>query len=68
MPTIQRGDATIYYEERGSGPPLLLLAPGGLNSPRRDSPAPTPKEELVCTLCRLSACWTPKPAIHRTTR
>ena len=32
MPTIQRGDATIYYEERGSGPPLLLLAPGGLNS------------------------------------
>ena len=33
MPTIQRGDATIDYEERGSGPPLLLLAPGGLNSP-----------------------------------
>jgi pimeloyl-ACP methyl ester carboxylesterase len=32
MSTIQRGDATIYYEERGSGPPLLLLAPGGLNS------------------------------------
>jgi pimeloyl-ACP methyl ester carboxylesterase len=32
MPTIQRDDATIYYEERGSGPPLLLLAPGGLNS------------------------------------
>jgi hypothetical protein len=26
MPTIQRGDATIYYEERGSGFPLLLLA------------------------------------------
>jgi pimeloyl-ACP methyl ester carboxylesterase len=34
MPTIQRGDATIYYEERGptTGTPLLLLAPGGLNS------------------------------------
>jgi pimeloyl-ACP methyl ester carboxylesterase len=32
MPTIQRDDATIYYEERGSGFPLLLLAPGGLNS------------------------------------
>jgi len=32
MPTIQHGDAMIYYEERGSGPPLLLLAPGGLNS------------------------------------
>ena len=32
MPTIQRGAATIYYEEHGSGFPLLLLAPGGLNS------------------------------------
>lgn len=32
MPTIKRGDATIYYEEHGSGFPLLLLAPGGLNS------------------------------------
>jgi pimeloyl-ACP methyl ester carboxylesterase len=32
MPTVQRGDATIYYEEHGNGFPLLLLAPGGLNS------------------------------------
>jgi pimeloyl-ACP methyl ester carboxylesterase len=34
MPTIERMDATIYYEERGpaDGQPLLLLAPGGLNS------------------------------------
>jgi pimeloyl-ACP methyl ester carboxylesterase len=32
MPTIQRGDATIYYEEHGTGFPILLLAPGGLNS------------------------------------
>jgi pimeloyl-ACP methyl ester carboxylesterase len=32
MPTIQRGDATIYYEEQGTDVPLLLLAPGGLNS------------------------------------
>jgi len=32
MPTIQRGDATIYFEEHGRGFPLLLLAPGGLNS------------------------------------
>jgi pimeloyl-ACP methyl ester carboxylesterase len=32
MPTFARGQATIYYEERGSGAPLLLLAPGGLNS------------------------------------
>jgi pimeloyl-ACP methyl ester carboxylesterase len=34
MPTIERGGATIYYEDHGSQalPPLLLLAPGGLNS------------------------------------
>jgi len=32
MPTIERDGATIYYEEHGSGFPLLLLAPGGLNS------------------------------------
>ncbi len=34
MPTYQRGGATIYYEESGNagGFPLLLLAPGGMNS------------------------------------
>jgi pimeloyl-ACP methyl ester carboxylesterase len=32
MPTVERDGATIYYEEHGSGYPLLLLAPGGLNS------------------------------------
>lgn len=32
MPTIERDGASIYYEETGSGFPLLLLAPGGLNS------------------------------------
>src|SRR4029077_19772345 len=32
MPTYQRGDASIYFEEHGSGFPLLLLSPGGLNS------------------------------------
>jgi pimeloyl-ACP methyl ester carboxylesterase len=32
MPLHQRGDVSIYYEEHGSGFPLLLLAPGGLNS------------------------------------
>jgi pimeloyl-ACP methyl ester carboxylesterase len=34
MPTLERDGATIYYEESGnsSGYPLLLLAPGGLNS------------------------------------
>ncbi len=28
----QRGELTIYYETRGSGFPLLLIAPGGMNS------------------------------------
>lgn len=34
MPTLERAGATIYYEDHGSSaqPPLLLLAPGGLNS------------------------------------
>lgn len=32
MPTFVCGDATIYFEERGSGTPLLLLAPGGMRS------------------------------------
>ena len=32
MSTFERAGASIYYEERGSGFPLLLLAPGGLNS------------------------------------
>ena len=32
MPSIQRGDATIYYEEFGSGFPILTFAPAGLMS------------------------------------
>jgi pimeloyl-ACP methyl ester carboxylesterase len=32
MATYQRGDTSIYYEEHGTGFPLLLLAPGGMNS------------------------------------
>src|SRR3954462_5760425 len=34
MAIYQRGDVSIYYEEHGSpkNPPLLLIAPGGLNS------------------------------------
>jgi pimeloyl-ACP methyl ester carboxylesterase len=32
MSLYQRGDVSIYYEEHGSGFPLLLLSPGGLNS------------------------------------
>lgn len=32
MPTIVRDQATIRYEEKGSGPPLLTIAPGGMRS------------------------------------
>jgi len=32
MPYVERDGAKIYYEVHGSGFPLLLLAPGGLNS------------------------------------
>ncbi len=30
MPTIVNGDATIYYEEHGTGFPVLTFAPGGV--------------------------------------
>lgn len=32
MPMLQRPDGQIYYEEFGSGFPILLFAPGGLRS------------------------------------
>jgi len=32
MPYLQNGDASIYYEEFGSGYPVFLFAPGSLNS------------------------------------
>jgi pimeloyl-ACP methyl ester carboxylesterase len=32
MPVFKRGPVTISYEVRGSGHPLLLLAPGGMRS------------------------------------
>lgn len=32
MPIAEIGDASIYYEEAGSGAPLLLIAPGGMKS------------------------------------
>jgi pimeloyl-ACP methyl ester carboxylesterase len=32
MPFLQRGDASLYYEEYGSGYPILLLSPGSLQS------------------------------------
>jgi len=32
MPFLKHGEASIYYEEYGSGYPVLLFAPGSLNS------------------------------------
>ena len=32
MPTFKRGDVSIYFEEYGSGYPILLFAPGGMRS------------------------------------
>jgi pimeloyl-ACP methyl ester carboxylesterase len=32
MPTLNHGDAELYYEEYGAGYPILLFAPGGLRS------------------------------------
>ena len=32
MPIFQRADVSLYYEEYGSGYPLLLIAPGGMRS------------------------------------
>ena len=32
MPTLKLSDAEIYYEESGSGYPVLLFAPGGMRS------------------------------------
>lgn len=32
MPQFEHGDVSIHHEEHGSGFPLLLIAPGGMNS------------------------------------
>jgi pimeloyl-ACP methyl ester carboxylesterase len=32
LPTFRNGDVELYYEERGSGFPILLIAPGGMKS------------------------------------
>jgi pimeloyl-ACP methyl ester carboxylesterase len=32
MPSFERSGTSIYYEEQGSGFPLLLIAPGGMRS------------------------------------
>ena len=32
MPIFKRDDVELYYEEHGSGFPILLIAPGGMRS------------------------------------
>ena len=32
MPIFERGETKLYYEERGAGFPILLIAPGGMRS------------------------------------
>ena len=32
MPIFARNDIQLYYEERGAGFPVLLIAPGGMRS------------------------------------
>ena len=32
MPVLERGDARIYYEEFGSGYPVMVFAPGSWQS------------------------------------
>ena len=37
MPTLDRDGITLHYETWGEGPPVLLLAPGGLRASRIDT-------------------------------
>lgn len=42
MPTLEQGPVTLHYETWGQGPPILLLAPGGLKASRRETWASAP--------------------------
>jgi pimeloyl-ACP methyl ester carboxylesterase len=62
MPTVQRGDTSIYYEEYGSGYPVLLLSPGSLMSTIEawhrspwDPTAELPKEYRVIAMDQRNA-------------
>jgi len=48
MPSFEQNGVTLYYEEQGTGFPLLLLAPGGMRSiiARWDSAPFDPRKEL----------------------
>lgn len=42
MPTLENGPVTLRYESYGDGPPILLLAPGGLRASRIETWANAP--------------------------
>jgi pimeloyl-ACP methyl ester carboxylesterase len=42
VPTLESGSATLHYETQGTGPAVLLLAPGGLRASRIDTWANAP--------------------------
>lgn len=42
MPMLRRGDVNLRYETFGAGPPVLLLAPGGLRNSRIETWANAP--------------------------
>jgi pimeloyl-ACP methyl ester carboxylesterase len=46
VPTLQHGPATLHYQTSGDGPPLLLLAPGGLRSSRAETWARAPWDPI----------------------
>jgi pimeloyl-ACP methyl ester carboxylesterase len=53
MPTLTRGDLSLYYEVHGEGYPLLLFAPGGMRSsiPLWDRSPFHPIKELAGEFC-----------------
>jgi len=59
VPTFEDGEVSIYYEEFGSGYPVLLFAPGSLNSSiewwRNKGPAPFDPTEVFAADFRLIA-------------
>lgn len=47
MPEFTTGDVSIHYETRGDGPPLLMLAPGGLRLSRIENWSRAPWDPLA---------------------
>jgi pimeloyl-ACP methyl ester carboxylesterase len=47
MALFESGDVTIYYETHGDGPPLLLLAPGGLRLSRVENWSRAPWDPIA---------------------